>query len=125
MRSTRPREAVIAILEREREHQLTAQDLHRKARAVAPRIGLATVYRTLAALEAEDRVEVISQEAGESAYRLCSNVHHHHLVCTGCGAVVEIQECDLESLARRLSRRHGFRVEDHDVTVRGRCANCR
>src|SRR5437763_10910117 len=125
MRTTRPRRAVMAVLERERDHQLTAQDLHRKALTVMPRIGLATVYRTLAALEDEGSVEVISQEAGESAYRLCSSGHHHHLVCTGCGAVVEIRECDLEPLARRLSRRHGFRVDAHDVTLRGRCADCR
>src|SRR5436309_6756270 len=125
MRSTRPRQAVVAVLERERDRQLTAQDLHRRALALEPRIGLATVYRTLATLERDGTVEVISQEAGESAYRLCSSGHHHHLVCTGCGAVVEIQECDLEPLARRLSRRHGFRVDDHDVTLRGRCAKCR
>ena len=125
MRTTQPRQTVVAILEREREHQLTAQDLHRKARAVAPRIGLATVYRTLAALEEEGAVEVISQDAGESAYRLCSSGHHHQLVCTGCGAVIEIQECDLDSLAHRLSRKHGFRVDAHDVTLRGRCAACR
>ena len=125
MRTTKPRQAVIAVLERERERQLTAQDLHRKALAITPRIGLATVYRTLAALEEEGAVEVISQDAGESAYRLCSSGHHHHLVCTGCGAVIEIQECDLDSLSRRLSRKHGFRVDAHDVTLRGRCAACR
>src|SRR5437016_14243584 len=125
MRTTRPRQTVISVLERERDRQLTAQDLHRKALAVTPRIGLATVYRTLAALENEGAVEVISQEAGESAYRLCSSGHHHHLVCTGCGAVVEIEECDLEPLARRLSQRHGFRIDAHDVTLRGRCAKCR
>src|SRR5436309_507744 len=125
MRSTRPRQTVIAVLERERDHQLTAQDLHRRARSVAPRIGLATVYRTLSALEREGAVEVISQEGGESAYRLCSGSHHHHLVCTGCGAVVEVEECELEPLTRRLSRRHGFRIDAHDVTLRGRCAKCR
>ena len=125
MRTTRPRQAVVAVLERERDRQLTAQDLHRKALDVTPRIGLATVYRTLAALEREGAVEVISQDAGEAAYRLCSKGHHHHLVCTGCGAVVEIQECDLEPLAKRLSRKHGFRVEAHNVTLKGRCAACR
>jgi Fur family ferric uptake transcriptional regulator len=116
---------VVAVLERERDRQLTAQDLHRRALALEPRIGLATVYRTLATLERDGAVEVISQEAGEAAYRLCSSGHHHHLVCTGCGAVVEIQECDLQPLATRLSRKHGFRIDGHDVTLRGRCARCR
>ncbi|MFN2544956.1 MAG: Fur family transcriptional regulator [Actinomycetota bacterium] len=125
MRPTRPRQAVLSVLERTRHRQLSAQDLHRAARRAAPRIGLATVYRALAALESEGAVEVISQEGGESAYRLCSPGHHHHLVCNGCGAVVEIDECDVEPLARRLARRHRFRIDQHDVTFRGRCAACR
>lgn len=124
VRVTRARRAVLAVLERERGRQLTAQELHREARAVAPRIGLATVYRTLSALEEEGRVEVVSQEARESAYRLCSPGHHHHLLCTGCGAVVEIGECDLAPLERKLSRRHRFRIDEHAVTLRGRCAKC-
>ena len=64
MRTTRPRQTVISVLERERDRQLTAQDLHRKALAVTPRIGLATVYRTLAALENEG-VERIFGVPGE------------------------------------------------------------
>jgi len=115
----------MAILQRERGRQLSAQDLHREARSIEPSIGLATVYRNLSTLESEGVVEVISQEAGEAAYRLCSQGHHHHLVCTGCGAVIEIEECDLEALSRRMSRRHGFRIEQHDVTLRGRCPRCR
>jgi Fur family ferric uptake transcriptional regulator len=125
VRSTRPRQAVVSVLERTRDRQLSAQDLHRAARRVQPGVGLATVYRTLAALEAEGTVEVISQEGGEAAYRLCSPGHHHHLVCAGCGAVVEIAECDVEPLARKLARRHGFRIDQHEVTLRGRCGACR
>lgn len=124
MRATRPRQALLSVLEETRDRQLTAQDLHREARRVEPRIGLATVYRALNALEAEGAVEVISQEAGEAAYRLCSPGHHHHLVCRECGAVVEIDECDVQPLARRLARRHGFDIDRHEVTLRGRCRAC-
>jgi Fur family ferric uptake transcriptional regulator len=125
LRSTRPRRALLDVLQRERGRQLTAQELHGRARRAEPRIGLATVYRTLAALEAEGAVEVVSQDGGESAYRLCSSEHHHHLVCSGCGAVVEIAECDVEPLARRLARRHGFRIDHHEMTLRGLCGACR
>ena len=123
--SGRGRRAVVAVLERERGRQLTAQEVHRHARSLEPRIGLATVYRALSALESEGVVDVVSQESRESSYRLCSSGHHHHLVCTSCGAVIEIPDCDLGALERKLARRHDFRVDEHDVTLRGRCGDCR
>jgi Fur family ferric uptake transcriptional regulator len=124
LRPTRSRLAVLTILERERDRQLTAQALHREARSIQPGIGLATVYRTLSALEGEGLVEVITQDGAEAAYRLCSPGHHHHLVCGGCGAVIEILKCDLSSLEQTLARRYRFRIEEHAITFRGRCAAC-
>jgi Fur family transcriptional regulator, ferric uptake regulator len=124
LRPTRARRAVLTVLERERGRQLTAQELHTEARSLQPRLGLATVYRTLGVLEEEGVVEVVSHEERESAYRLCSPGHHHHLICVQCGAVIEIPECDLAELERRLERRHEFRIEEHDVTFRGRCGGC-
>ena len=123
--TTRARRTVLTVLERERNRQLSAQDLHTRARLLQPGIGLATVYRTLAALADERLVDVVSREAGEAAtYRLCSPGHHHHLVCSECGAVIEIRECDLRSLERRLTRSYDFRIEEHAITFRGRCARC-
>lgn len=124
LRPTRARRAVLTVLERERARQLTAQQLHRRARRVQPSIGLATVYRTLSALAGEGVVDVVSTEGRESAYRLCSPGHHHHLICSGCGGVIEIQECDLGSLERALSRRYRFRIDEHAITLRGLCRRC-
>lgn len=124
LRPTRARRAVLRVLERERGRQLTAQELHRRAQSIQPSIGLATVYRTLSALAGEGVVDVVSQDARESAYRLCSPGHHHHLICSSCGRVVEIEECDLGTLERALARRYRFRIEAHAITLRGRCAEC-
>lgn len=123
LRSTRARRAVLRVLERERGRQLTAQELHRRARVIQPSIGLATVYRTLSSLAEEGVVDVVSHDR-ESAYRLCSPGHHHHLICTGCGRVVEIEECDVGSLERALSRRYRFTISEHSITFRGLCERC-
>jgi Fur family ferric uptake transcriptional regulator len=124
MRPTRARRAVLKVLERETARQLTAQQLHRRARSIQPSIGLATVYRTLGVLAEEGTVDVVSSEGRESAYRLCSAGHHHHLVCTSCGAVVEIKECDIGRLERGLARRYRFRIQGHSITLRGLCRRC-
>ena len=123
-RLTPSRRAVLTVLERERGRQLSAQELHRRARKLQPSIGLATVYRTLSSLSDEGAVDVVSTDHGEAAYRLCSPGHHHHLICSNCGTVVEIQECDLGSLERSLGRRYRFKIDEHAITFRGLCGRC-
>ena len=125
LRETPARRAVASVLEETRGRQVTAQELHTAARSIDPRIGLATVYRTLGALAADGVVEVVTHEDGESAYRLCSRGHHHHLVCSRCDAVIEIRECDLGAVERTLADRYRFRIDEHDVSFRGLCAACR
>ena len=124
LRETPARRAVASVLEEARGRQVTAQELHSAARSIDPRIGLATVYRTLGALAADGVVEVVTHEDGESAYRLCSRGHHHHLVCSRCDAVIEIRDCDLGAVERTLADRYRFRIDEHDVTFRGTCASC-
>jgi Fur family ferric uptake transcriptional regulator len=89
------------------------------------RVGLATVYRTLAALTNSGAVDALSHHPGEACYRLCSEGHHHHLVCEECHRVVELADCDLDSWLVARASRHGFTVRGHTVEITGLCANCR
>jgi Fur family ferric uptake transcriptional regulator len=50
--------------------------------------------------------------------------HHHHLLCDSCGRVVPFDDGDLERSIDRVSRRLGFRTQDHEVVLHGDCANC-
>ncbi|MGH2830905.1 MAG: Fur family transcriptional regulator [Actinomycetota bacterium] len=124
LRETPARRAVLTVLKGERGRRLTAQQVHRRAEAIRPRIGLATVYRTLGALAQDGVIDVVATGDRESAYRLCSEGHHHHLVCDGCGAVFEIGECDVGEVERRLEGRYRFRITEHSLTFRGRCSRC-
>ncbi len=112
------------VLEGERGHQLTAQEVHRRAETHRPGIGLATVYRTLSVLAADGIVDVVSTEEREAAYRLCSAGHHHHLVCSDCGAVIEIGDCDIGAVERALAKRYRFRITQHALSFKGLCAAC-
>jgi Fur family ferric uptake transcriptional regulator len=103
----------------------TAQELHDRLRGGGSRVGLATVYRTLAALNEAGAVDALAHRPGEAVYRLCGTGHHHHLVCESCSRVVELDECDLEPWLVRLGETHGFEVTRHSVEVTGRCADCR
>jgi Fur family ferric uptake transcriptional regulator len=117
---------LLVVEELAREHNdVTAGELHDRLRRRGTRIGLATVYRTLSLLQEHGAVDTFSHHAGELCYRLCGDVHHHHLVCTGCHRVVELPECDLEPWVKRSAKLHGFTATDHEVEIRGLCAECR
>ncbi|MEI2765611.1 MAG: Fur family transcriptional regulator [Dermatophilaceae bacterium] len=123
-RVTRQRAAVAALLERTGDFT-SAQQLHARLRDGGDPIGLATVYRTLAAMAADGQIDVLRGPDGEAAYRRCSDGHHHHLVCRECGYTVEVEGPAVETWAEQLGRRHGFRDVRHTVEVSGTCRSCR
>jgi Fur family ferric uptake transcriptional regulator len=50
--------------------------------------------------------------------------HHHHLVCTDCSVVVEVDGCFPVELEEALARRHGFTAVTHRLEFFGRCPKC-
>jgi Fur family ferric uptake transcriptional regulator len=123
MRPTKQRTAVIAVLDLS-DGFMSAQDLHALLAKHGDRVGLATVYRTLAALASAGEVDVLLREDGESVYRRCSGEHHHHLVCRECGKTVEISGPTVEAWANAEATRHGFTDVHHTVEITGRCSTC-
>ena len=51
--------------------------------------------------------------------------HHHHVVCTSCGAVQDLDQCAIKDAMRELSDATGYEVEGHWLELYGRCATCR
>jgi Fur family transcriptional regulator, ferric uptake regulator len=51
--------------------------------------------------------------------------HHHHIHCLHCGKIVAITEADeVEALISNLAKRHNFIAVNHQLEVRGYCADC-
>ena len=119
-RVTAPRRALLASLERLGD-RFTAEELA----AAAPGVGRATVFRTLRLLQEIGTVCQVILDDGALQYRVTSEGHHHHLVCSECGAVDDFASCDIQDLLRELSRRTGYDIEAHRLEVYGRCARCR
>jgi Fur family transcriptional regulator, ferric uptake regulator len=124
VRPTRQRLRVLEELAGERD-DATAQILWRRLCAADERIGLATVYRTLALLHEHGVVDSLSHHGTERCYRLCAAGHHHHLYCERCHRVVEIDECTLEGWVAEVAGRHGFVASEHRVEINGLCTDCR
>jgi len=122
LRATRQRRSVLEAL-RDRSDAVTAQDLHAELRAAKEPVGLTTVYRTLTSLADAGFLDTFSRD-GEQAFRLCSDTHHHHLVCELCNTVVELESEEVEAWVARVADRRGFRVTGHRADVFGVCADC-
>lgn len=117
---THQREAVTRVLSGS-DRPLTPQEIRRAARAIAPGIGLATVYRTVNRLSAEGRLVPVVMPEGPTRYEISGKAHHHHVACRKCKAVFEAEGCR-GKLA--LVPPPGFRVEGHEVIVYGICRRC-
>ena len=124
IRNTRQRTAVIKLLE-ELDNFSSARELHRKLEERKASVGLTTVYRTLQALAEAGAVDVLNMASGESLYRVCdSDDHHHHLVCTECGATEEIDGGPIESWAKTIASKYGYQLTGHDAEIYGICTQC-
>jgi len=121
---TPQRRAVLKVLGSSQEH-LTTADIYEKVQPECPGIGLVTIYRFLQILtELGFICEVHSDEICHRYIIRRQVVHHHHLICSGCGAVVDFIDCDLSELEDRLSRDTGFEVGGHLLEFYGRCQHC-
>lgn len=103
---------------------VTADELTDLVRRHATGIGRMTVYRTLDLLCGLGLLRPVYQGTGAAHYILMEDGHHHHLVCTGCGRVIEFGECALGDLPERIADRFGFRVEGHLLELFGVCEDC-
>jgi len=105
---------------------VSVEELVARVRRIDPRISVATVYRTMKLLSDCGLAVPRHFGGGQARYEAAAGrAHHDHLICTGCGAIVEFANERIESLQEIVARRHGFEVESHKLELYGRCSRCR
>lgn len=122
-RVTGPRQVILEHLRRH-SHPLTPREIHT---STGQRCDLATVYRSLRMLEDLGLVKRYEFGDGVSRYELVGEdrqSHHHHLVCTGCSRVVELDECHAVDWERRVAAANGFSSVTHRLEFFGVCPRC-
>jgi len=121
---TPQRRAVLKVIGSSQEH-LTPADIYEKVQPECPGIGLVTIYRFLQILA--ELGLICEVRSGDNCRRYIIRrqaVHHHHLICSSCGTVVDFIDCDLSKLEERLFRETGFEMEGHLLEFYGRCQRC-
>lgn len=124
-RVTRPRRAVWEVLRTAKGH-LTVEQVAAAARALGHDLDLASVYRSLDLLEHLGLAR--SSRLGDaeaSRWEVAHPDEHFHLVCTSCGDIDHHVGSLVAQIRHHLDAGHGFAVEAVELTVTGRCAQCR
>lgn len=122
-RVTPARRAVLAAILDEGGHHFTAAEIFTAVERSKPRPDRATVYRTLELLTELGLLKPLQLDGDAAVYHRTDH-QHGHLVCSECGAIVEIPEKTLTSLARALRRQTGFALDADSAAISGTCASC-
>lgn len=122
-RVTAPRRRMAELIAH-REGHFTAADLLGDAGAQRLRIGRATIFRALELYTELNALERIDLPSGEHAYVACEPLHHHHVVCSGCGRSAEVEDLGMQAVADEIARRTGYRVDTHRLELYGMCPEC-
>jgi len=121
---TPQRRAILGAIAESHDH-LTPAEIHEKVRLEHNSIGLVTIYRTLDLLTKLGLICEIHAGGNCRSYLLKRpSEHHHHLICSDCGTVVDFTSCDLSEVERKLSDDTGFDINGHLLEFLGRCQQC-
>lgn len=122
LRATSQRALIREII---RRGHLDADEIYRQARAKQTRLSLSTVYRTLQLFKKLGLVEELHFDETHHHYEVKPSSEHHHLVCLGCGKIVEF-ECPLSpKLKEDIAREKDFEVIGAEIQMTGYCPECR
>ena len=102
----------------------TAEQIHHHMLSVYPSVSLVSVYRGLETLRELGLVTRTSLGNVAASYEWVSEVRHHHLVCTGCGVHIEMDDRELDDLRGRLNTGYHFQAALDHLAIFGRCAGC-
>lgn len=133
-RMTVPREAIFEVLSGAKQH-LSSEEIYLQVHKTYPRIGLTTVYRTLELMVRMGLVYKCVFGDGRARYELSetggNGDHHHHLVCTSCGKIVNYTDFSKKEIAticgleEELAVKYKFDISHHFVQFYGTCDTCR
>jgi len=119
LKMTGPRRVIARVLSEATDHP-DADELHRRANRVDPRISLATVYRTVRLLESKGILSRRDLGSRRARYEPSGDKHHFHLVDRESGTVVEFAAPQAEAMLRDIAAAQGFEVDNIKIELFGR-----
>ena len=119
---THQREVIYRVLLETRTHP-NPETIYKKVRQAIPSISLGTVYKNIRTFLDAGLLRELSCRHG--TLRLETNPElHHHLVCTRCKAIVDIEKSAVGPVRMLRKPPGGFRVANYSIEFLGLCQTC-
>ena len=118
IKMTDQRRVIARVLSEAMDHP-DVEEVHRRAAEIDSRISIATVYRMVRLLEAENILKRHEFGSGRARYEEVVSEHHDHLIDIESGKVIEFHSREIEELQRRIAMRYGYRLVGHRLELYG------
>ena len=120
---TNQRALILEIIHHGEGH-LDADEVYRRARDKQPRLSLSTVYRTLRRFKELGLIEEVHFDEAHHHYEVKPLAEHHHLLCLGCGRVIEFNYPLSRYVKRNVPEAKDFKVVETEIRMTGYCPKC-
>lgn len=122
IRSTPGREAVLTMISRAK-HPVSIQEIQTDRSVAALQLDEVSLYRITKMLTDNHILRQIDFHEGKFRYELDDN-HHHHVVCTRCGRVKDVEVCLDEKTQATIAMQTGYNINSHALEFFGLCDRC-
>lgn len=103
-------------------HHPTAQAIYEYVKKKCPSVSKGTIYRVLASLVQEGKINQIQIANGADFYDW-NCMPHHHLVCETCGTICDIPADKIKTF-RNDQECADMYIRTHRILFFGQCATC-
>ena len=125
LKITKQRRTVLKIFLECKNH-VSVEELYNIVLKTEPKIGLATVYRTLALLTKSGLALEMDFGDGQKRYEgSYKSLHHDHMVCTECGKILEFNHPLIEKYQEEVAMQKNFKITSHKLDLFGLCQDCK
>jgi Fur family ferric uptake transcriptional regulator len=125
LKITKQRRVVLNVFLECKDH-VSVEELYSIVSKQEPKIGLATIYRTLALLTKSGLALEMDFGDGQKRYESSfMSAHHDHMVCTECGKIIEFNHPLIEKYQEEIAIQNGFKITSHKLDLFGHCSNCK
>ncbi len=124
LKLTPERETVLKEISVLRRH-FDIEDLYITLRNKGLKVSRASIYRTVPLLVESSLLEEIKTIEKHTYYEYTfGKKHHDHLICLGCGKIIEFYSENLEELQDEVCKKENFNGVRHFLEIQGYCRRC-
>jgi len=128
IKKTLARTTILDILKKIKK-PIDVGEIIERLKSMKIKVDRVTVFRNINLLVKKGLINKVEFNEGKYRYELASLPHHHHLVCTKCGSINDIESNPLhdqiDKLSKTANKIYDFKIEEHKIEFFGKCKTCK